>query len=69
MDANNLTEILHQSHESLPDPPANELRATWQNLLKQVENQLPLGFSPFQWTSDISPQFIRGRAIAVGARS
>jgi hypothetical protein len=28
-----------------------------------------LVFSPFQWTSAISPQLIRGRAIAIGARS
>jgi hypothetical protein len=34
--------------------------------LKALPN---LVFSPFQWTSAISPQLIRGRAIAIGARS
>jgi hypothetical protein len=34
--------------------------------LKTLPN---LVFSPFQWTSAISPQLIRGRAIAIGARS
>jgi filamentous hemagglutinin family protein len=64
-----IIQILRQFHQSLPDPPANELRTSRQNLLKQVEILLNLVFSPFQWTSDISPQFIRGWAIAIGAKS
>jgi hypothetical protein len=36
------------------------------NRLKPIPN---LAFSPFQWTSDVSPQFIRGRDVEKGARS
>jgi hypothetical protein len=39
-----LTESLHPSDSSLPDPPANQLRASRQDLLKQVANPAQLGF-------------------------
>ena len=37
--------------------------------MKQVKIRVCKGFSPFQRTFDISPQFIAGRAIADGTKS